>query len=325
MKLKYDAINDKNANTSENPDPSSQVSRDFFAKIKLKRGFLKISTRKPSEVFIFKNGNSADLSPLTIDQRNRVDLIINALLKSVNKCYAYTGLFRRGKHKQQLLLKAIPAGFLQYRSTQALFQSTAKGKKSKRILEEKNKSLALNIFKTDHTHLKSIYNDSFKPNRLPYYSAKIPSTGKDLYVKIKKTKKAWRKKYKFGYKSAHKTFLKLEDDDKHLVAYAINQKLISIINGTQKISPEELGDFLESIPYDFFIFKELQKSFQTVASDKFKYIFNKKLFAFYKQLKLDGTLYEASEKIKDEDCTIYSSFEEECVHKNLIDNPLERK
>lgn len=282
MKLKYKAINDSSANFKKN-----NLSKRFKAKVILRYGKLKIKTKHPKETFIFDNPNDCDLSVMTEKQQNRVNLILNAVLKANGRFLNYK------RKKQDKILKAIPAGFLRYKETRELFLKNSSSS-TKDIFDNKMKILSSylkqhetkssaflhpkNLLEENNSDIVGIPED--KDTSYMDYSCRVNKNS--FILKIKDI--GW-KTFVFDKKTEHENFNDLSDSEKHLVANWLNAILVSLNDN----SPDTLfwgsrKNFFETFPSDFLRYQDVRENFLKFAGEDYRYLADEKLENLNKSL-----------------------------------------
>lgn len=289
MKLKYKAINDSSANFKK-----TNLSKRFKAKVILRYGKLKIKTKHPKETFIFDNPNDCDLSVMTEKQQNRVNLILNAVLKVNGRFLNYK------RKKQDKILKAIPAGFLRYKETRDLFIKNSSSSIND-IFNQKMKFLTAYLMKNINKNSTSVDTENILNKNdceivgLPEstdtknaeYSCKVSRDSFTL-----KIKGAYWKTFVFNNNTEHSDFYELSSDERDLVANWLNAILDTLnsddvgifFSGSRK-------NFIESFPSDFLRYGEIRKQFKTFAGEDYDYIADEKIKSVENSL-----LWESEEK-----------------------------
>ena len=281
MKFKYKAKHDSSANFE------NMLNEKFKAKVFLRFGKLKIKTKHPKETFVFDNPNDCDFSVMTEDQQNRVNLVLNAVLKA-------NGRFLNYKRKQQdKILKAMPTGFLRYKDTRELFLKNSSSS-TKDIFD--NKMKILNTYLKQHEtksstflHSKNLLDENNcdivgvpedKDTSYMDYSCRVNKNS--FILKIKDI--VW-KTFVFDKKTEHENFNDLSDSEKHLVANWLNAILVSLNDN----SPDTLfwgsrKNFFETFPSDFLRYQDVRENFLKFAGEDYRYLADEKLENLNKSL-----------------------------------------
>ncbi len=276
MKLKYKAKNDVSA-FFENTD----LSKNFKAKVILRFGKLKIKTKHPKETFVFTDPNDCDLSIMTKNQQDRVNLILNAVLKANGRFVNYR------KSKQIKFLQSIPAGFLRYKETRDLFLTNS----SALIKNVYNKKIKLlNSFLMKYENRKNVYNGKnnlISDNNVQIIGLpeeKLENSNLEYSCKVSPNnfifgiKDVYWKNYVFNKYTEHENFNELTDDEKDLIANWLNALLDSLNNGDPKILFQgNRKNFIETFPSDFLRYQEVRENFLKFAGEDYDYLADEKL------------------------------------------------
>lgn len=274
MKLKYRAKKDNRVLLGKNG-----TSRNFKAKVTLRRGVLKIKTKHPKEVFKFKNPDECDLSVLSSAQMDRADLVINAILKGNGKFFNYSN------RRQEKLLNAIPAGFLRYEKTRGLFLNNT-ANRTRTIFDQKMQLLKDYLQNTSSEVSETDEDLLLKENSLEIQEENLFENAPDFKFSSKSnefcvTLKTPHEKisYIFEKGSEHLLFEQLSKKEKDNLANMICATLETSLESSVQTSVQ-LGSkkaFLSNLPSDFLRYSEIRDAFAEVAGEKYEYIYLNKL------------------------------------------------
>ena len=295
MKLKYKAINDSSANFKK-----TNLSKRFKAKVILRYGKLKIKTKHPKETFIFDNPNDCDLSVMTEKQQNRVNLILNAVLKANGRFLNYK------RKKQDKILKAIPAGFLRYKETRELYIKNPSSAAND-IFDQKMSFLTSYLIENETKNSTNFNSENIlNKNNCEIVETSQNENSSNMEYSCRVNKDSFTLKIKdvcwetfvFNKNTEHSDFNKLTAEEKDLVANWLKALLITL--NSDDVGIFFLGSrksFIESFPSDFLRYGEIRKQFKTFAGEDYDYIADEKIKSAENSLQ-----WESEEKnIKDFD------------------------
>ena len=289
MKLKYKAINDSSANFKK-----TNLSKRFKAKVILRYGKLKIKTKHPKETFIFDNPNDCDLSVMTEKQQNRVNLILNAVLKANGRFLNYK------RKKQDKILKAIPAGFLRYKETRELYIKNPSSFAND-IFDQKMSFLTSYLIENEIKNSTNFNSENIlNKNNCEIVESSQNKNSSNMEYACRVNKNSFTLKIKdvcwetfvFNKNTEHSDFNKLSAEEKDLIANWLNailETLNSNTSGTFYLGSRK--NFISSFPSDFLRYGEIRKQFKTFAGEDYDYIADEKIKSAEASL-----LWESEEK-----------------------------
>lgn len=257
---------------------SGAISKDFEAKVTLRRGVLKIKTKHPKEVFKFKNPDECDLSVLSNAQMDRADLVINAILKGNGKFFNYSN------RRQEKLLNAIPAGFLRYEKTRGLFLNNT-ANRTRTIFDQKVQLLK-NYLQNTSSKASETDEDLLLKNSLEIQEENLFENAPDFKFSSKSnefciTLKTPHEKisYIFEKGASHLLFEQLskkeQDNLANMICATLETSLESSVQTSVQLKSKKA--FLSNLPSDFLRYKDVRDAFAEVAGEKYEYIYQNKL------------------------------------------------
>ena len=254
------------------------ISKDFEAKVTLRRGVLKIKTKYPKEVFKFKNPDECDLSVLSNAQMDRANLVINGILKGNGRFFNYSN------RRQEKLLNAIPAGFLRYEKTRELFLNNTANRtrtifdQKMQLLKDYLQNTSSEVSETDEDLL--LKENSLKIQEENLFESpdfKFSSKPNEFCITLKT--RLEKISYIFEKGSEHLFFEQLSKKDKDNLANMISATLETSLDSPVQTSFQLKNKkaFLSRLPSDFLRYDEVRDAFVEVAGEKYEYIYQNKL------------------------------------------------